>query len=84
MARVLLGAEAAKDLEGLELVIHRRVLAIIERLQKWPNVAGAKPLRGALSARWRIRTGDFRVQFYVIGDDVIIEKIGHRDGFYND
>ena len=34
--------------------------------------------------RVRIRTGDYRIQFYVTGDVVTVEKIGHRDGFYED
>jgi len=30
-----------------------------------------------------MRTGDYRVQFDVEGETVIVEKIGHRDGFYD-
>ena len=55
---------------------------LLERLEKWPNVSGAKPLRGNLAGRYRLRTGDFRMQFRVAGDVVVIEQIGHRDGFY--
>ena len=29
-------------------------------------------------------SGYYRVQFYVSGGVVIVEKIGHRDGFYED
>lgn len=47
----------------------------------WPNVSGAKPLRNELSGRRRVRTGDYRVQFFVRGGIVYIEKVGHRDGF---
>jgi mRNA-degrading endonuclease RelE of RelBE toxin-antitoxin system len=46
-------------------------------------VSGAKPLRHALAGRYRIRTGGYRVQFRVAGDEVIVEKIGDRDGFYD-
>jgi mRNA-degrading endonuclease RelE of RelBE toxin-antitoxin system len=31
-----------------------------------------------------MRTGDYRVQFHVRGDVVTVEKIGHRDGFYDE
>jgi mRNA-degrading endonuclease RelE of RelBE toxin-antitoxin system len=31
-----------------------------------------------------MRTGDYRVQFRVAGKTVTVEKIGHRDGFYDD
>jgi mRNA-degrading endonuclease RelE of RelBE toxin-antitoxin system len=46
-------------------------------------VSGAKPLAGNLAGRYRIQTGDYRVQFGVEGETVIVEKIGHRDGFYD-
>jgi len=57
--------------------------AMFERLEKWPNVSGAKPLHGDLAGRYRLRTGDFRMQFRVVDTVVIIEQIGHRDGFYD-
>ncbi len=50
----------------------------------WPDVSGAKPLRGKLAGWYRVRTGDYRVQFRVEGAMVIVEKIGHRDRFYED
>jgi mRNA-degrading endonuclease RelE of RelBE toxin-antitoxin system len=55
---------------------------LLERLEKWPNVSGAKPLRGNLAGRYRLRTGDFRMQFRIVDNVVIIEHIGHRDRFY--
>jgi mRNA-degrading endonuclease RelE of RelBE toxin-antitoxin system len=58
--------------------------AIIARLEQWPNVSGAKPLRGNLAGRFRIRTGDYRLQFHVQEEVVIIERVGHRDGFYEE
>ena len=61
-----------------------RVTRILERLGDWPVVSGAKPLTGPLAGHFRIRTGDYRVQFHVTGQAVIVEKIGHRDGFYGD
>jgi mRNA-degrading endonuclease RelE of RelBE toxin-antitoxin system len=42
----------------------------------------AKPLTGKLAGRYRIRTGDYRVLFHVRDEVVIVEKIGHRDRFY--
>ena len=82
MAKVKLAAEAAEGLEDLPLVIHARVLALLRRLENWPAVSGAKPLTGDLAGRYRLRTGDYRLQFRVEGQTVIVEKIGHRDRFY--
>ena len=56
----------------------------MERLEQWPHVSGARPLRGELTGSYRLRTGDYRVQFRVRGETVWIEQIGHRDGFYED
>ena len=82
MAKVVLTPAAAESLEDLPPVIHTRVLLLLERLASWPVVSGAKPLRGPLAGRYRIRTGDYRVQFRVEGKAVFVEKIGHRDRFY--
>jgi mRNA-degrading endonuclease RelE of RelBE toxin-antitoxin system len=80
--KVVFSAEAAEGLEDLPLVIHVRVLSILERLGHWPQVSGARPLTGRLAGHYRIRTGDYRVQFRVDGATVVVEKIGHRDRFY--
>ena len=82
MAHVTLELEAAEQLGRLPERIKSRVVGIIERLGDWPEVSGAKPLRGTLAGRYRIRTGDYRLRFRVQGDEVIIEQIGHRDRFY--
>ncbi len=79
---VRLTATARKQLERLPASIRARMYDLLERLEKWPNVSGAKPLRGNLAGHYRLRTGDFRMQFRVVGDIVTIEHIGHRDRFY--
>lgn len=61
-----------------------RVDAVLRRLARWPRVSGAKSLRHALAGHFRLRTGDYRVQFHVRGDTVVVDKVGHRDGFYED
>ena len=76
--------EAQAQFDRLSEPMCGRVLAIVERLHSWPAVSGAKPLRGQLAGHYRIRTGDYRVQFRVEGHAVVIERIGHRDGFYED
>jgi mRNA interferase RelE/StbE len=84
MVTVVVTAEAARQLEELDNPIHGRILKLLIRLQNWPHVSGAKPLRGDLAGLYRMRTGDYRVQFRVEGELVAVEKIGHRDGFYED
>ena len=84
MATVELTPEAAEQAERLPKVIHKRVLALVERLQDWPMVSGAKPLRGDLAGFYRLRTGDYRLRFRVKAQRVIVDKIGHRSEFYED
>ncbi|RJP37989.1 MAG: type II toxin-antitoxin system RelE/ParE family toxin [Phycisphaerales bacterium] len=84
MADVRLTPEAAEQLDALHMPILARVLKILERLENWPEVSGARALRGELAGRFRIRTGDYRVQFYPADGAVIVERIGHRDGFYDE
>ncbi len=81
---VTLTPDAAAELDALTEPIHTRVLNILERLTGWPAVSGVKPLKGNLAGHFRVRTGDYRVQFRVEGDSVIVERIGHRDGFYDE
>ena len=83
MATVVIGPEAREQFENLPKSMKARVQGILERLADWPVVSGAKPLRHGLAGRYRIRTGSYRVQFRVAGDEVIVEKIGDRDGFYD-
>jgi len=71
MAKVTVTPEAAEGLEDLPLVIHARVVKLLRRLAKWPAVSGAKPLSGSLAGRYRLRTGDYRLQFRVEGRAVI-------------
>jgi mRNA-degrading endonuclease RelE of RelBE toxin-antitoxin system len=84
MAKVSMTAEAASQLDALSNPIHARILRLLARLGQWPNVSGAKSLAGELAGHYRLRTGDYRIQFRVVGAVVIVEKIGHRDGFYGE
>lgn len=88
MASVRLTPQALDGFVRLPKSIRPRVARLIGRLRSWPDVSGVKALTGDLAGHFRLRTGDYRVQFTAQrhGDDwlVIVEKIGHRDGFYGD
>jgi mRNA-degrading endonuclease RelE of RelBE toxin-antitoxin system len=84
MAKVELTQQAERQVDELPRAIRLRLLEVVRRLEKWPQVSGAKPLRGKLAGHFRIRTGDYRVQFFLDGEIVVIEKVGHRDGFYEE
>lgn len=94
MALVLITPKAQTQFNDLPRVVRARLEKVFKRLESWPEVSGAKPLRGELGGRYRIRTGDYRVQFSVQPgasggepsrpDTVTVEKVGHRDGFYDE
>jgi mRNA-degrading endonuclease RelE of RelBE toxin-antitoxin system len=84
MYRVTLTPEAARDLDRLPLTIRARMPALFDRLESWPRVSGAKPLRGDRAAYFRLRTGDYRLVFYVAGSTLVVERIEHRRDVYED
>lgn len=84
MVNVLVSPEVQRQIDRLPKVIRARVWQLIRRLRQWPEISGAKPLRGNLTGRYRLRTGDYRLQFRIEGANVVIEQIGHRAGFYEE
>ena len=78
MATVKLTPEAAEQLDRLPRPIRDRVLRVLERLEKWPAVSGAKALSGNLAGFYRLRTGDYRLRFFIREETVIVDQIGHR------
>jgi mRNA-degrading endonuclease RelE of RelBE toxin-antitoxin system len=84
MATVKVTPEALEQLAGLPRVIRERMGKLLQRLQSWPNVSGAKPLSGDLAGCYRLRTGDYRLRFRVKGGNILVDKIGHRSDFYED
>jgi len=82
MPGVTLLPRAAKQLDRLPKPIKVRMIKLLVRLESWPEVSGVKPLSGRLSGHYRLRTGDYRLQFRVEAGRVLVEQVGHRDGFY--
>lgn len=81
--RVAIGEDAFAAIEELHEPMHRRVLGALERLQDWPTVSGAKPLRGELKRCFRIRCGDWRIIFRPRSDDSIyVLRIDNRRDVY--
>ncbi len=82
MRHVVLNSEAVRQLDRLPKSIRARVHAGLTRVERWPDGGGAKPLTGNLAGHFRVRTGDYRIQFSVTPEKLIVERVGHRDGFY--
>jgi mRNA-degrading endonuclease RelE of RelBE toxin-antitoxin system len=84
MVSVLLTPKAQEEFDALPAVVKERMRSQFRRLANWPAVSGVKPLSGNLAGSYRLRTGDYRLRFYVRGKAVIVDKIGHRKDVYDD
>ncbi|HVA47378.1 MAG TPA: hypothetical protein VNH11_13495 [Pirellulales bacterium] len=56
--------------------IKSRMVELLARLADWPDVSGAKPLRGNLAGHYRLRTGDYRLQFRVEAQQLVWSASG--------
>ncbi|HLE97360.1 MAG TPA: type II toxin-antitoxin system RelE/ParE family toxin [Candidatus Thermoplasmatota archaeon] len=87
MRRYVVGATASarKELDALPLPERRRLLQALEALAEDPfrRRPGADVRR--LAARdelWRIRVGAYRAIYTVVGERVLVTKIGPRSTVY--
>ena len=83
VANVIVTPGAQAELDALPLPIQGRIYNVFRRLEKWPGVSGVKALRGNLAGNSRIRTGDYRVVFRIVGNTVIVWKTGYRGDVYD-
>lgn len=86
MVKVMFTVEAQSDFMSLPGGMRGRVCTVITRLWSWPDVSGAKPMRGDLHGYYRVRTGDWRVVFYFAEKDnaVVIVRIANRRDVYEE
>ena len=82
---VEIGPDAQAQFEELPLVIQARARSVFIRLRNWPDVSGAKPLKGDYAGSFRIRTGDYRIVFKPVSATKLnVWKIGDRKDVYLD
>ena len=81
---VTLSHGAKAEFDALPLGIKGRINAIFGRLALWPNVSGAKPMRGVLRGSYRVRTGDYRVIFTVDESTLTVTRVGIRRDVYEE
>ncbi|MEM8739766.1 MAG: type II toxin-antitoxin system RelE/ParE family toxin [Planctomycetota bacterium] len=74
--------DATDGYDSLPTRMQDRVDALIARLEKWPEVSGAKPLRHKLKGHFRLRTGKYRVVFHLQGEVLVIDRIDDRKDVY--
>ncbi len=70
-----------KDLAGLGKAEARRILDKIEN--ELPERADSYPvLKGPFSGLRKLRIGDYRVIFAILGNQLLVLRIGHRREVY--
>ncbi len=75
-------AVAADDLPEIPVNLRERLARAIQtRLTTTPERFGA-PFRGSLKGYWKLRVGDYRVVFKIVGSEVWILTILHRKVVY--
>jgi len=80
--RILYKKSVQRDLRKLSKTDARRVLNEVE--EELSNKAGTYPvLKGQFAGLRKYRVGDYRVIYAILGDDVLILRIGHRKNVYD-
>ena len=75
-------ASAAKALRRIPPEARRRLIEAIDRLAHEPAAGGT--LKGEFSGLRRLRVGDYRIVYEVIGGKltILVVRIGHRRDVY--
>lgn len=74
--------EVARDLRALPRNMAARILSSIEaRLSDAPDLY-AERLRKSLRGYWKLRIGDYRVVFEMVGDAIRVFGVHHRRDVY--
>jgi mRNA interferase RelE/StbE len=72
------------DLPAISPQARARIARVVEtRLCTAPERYGL-PLRGTLKGYWKLRVGDYRVVYRVVGDEIWILAIRHRRDVYGE
>lgn len=73
---------AKDDLSDIPANLRQRLSRSIEnRLSTSPERYGAR-LKGSLKGYWKLRVGDYRVVFKIVGSEIWILAILHRKAVY--
>jgi mRNA interferase RelE/StbE len=76
--------EFAGDLRRLPANVRERILTAVEkRLGRAPDQYGQR-LRQSLHGYWKLRVGDYRVVYEIVGREVRVYGVLHRRDVYTD
>ena len=81
--RILFHPEMARDLASIPKNLAERILRAIEhRLSQAPDQYGER-LRKSLRGYWKLRVGDYRVVFEIVGGEVRVYGVMDRREVYD-
>jgi mRNA interferase RelE/StbE len=80
--RLLYHPLVAEDIESLPENIKDRIRNAIEKRLAPDPVRAGRPLKQSLAGHRKMRVGDYRVIYRVLGDAIIVLRIGHRKDVY--
>jgi len=69
-----------KDFRALPLSAQERILKTLEALEVNPHTG--RKLTSAKIGKWRIRVGDYRIRYDILGNDIILYRVRHRSQVY--
>lgn len=79
--RLVYTARAARDIRKLESDARTRIGEALRRFEKAPLVH-ARPLVQAGLGQYRFRIGTYRVIFDLVGEEIVVLRVGHRRDVY--
>jgi len=81
LAEIRYKSSVARDLKQIEPADRGRILDQI-RGTLGANPRAGEQLRGEFEGLHKLRVGDYRVVYAIVGDDVLVLRIRHRSSVY--
>lgn len=83
MFNIFFTAHGKKDFEKLPKDLQKRIAKKLEYFSSQENpLIFSKPLADFPPSTHRFRVGDYRIAFYIKGNEIILERIKHRREVY--
>lgn len=80
MAELRFTRRALRDIRKLPPEVRRRIEIVLDVLIDDPKAGDA--LRGDWEGYWKLRTGDYRIIYRIIGGGVEVQYVRHRREAY--
>ncbi|MDP3012980.1 MAG: type II toxin-antitoxin system RelE/ParE family toxin [Candidatus Subteraquimicrobiales bacterium] len=79
--RLIYTNRAVKDIEKLDIVAKRRLKKALEKLALSPQTHSSKLIDPKIG-EYRFKVGNHRVIFDLVGEEIVILRVGHRREIY--